>query len=242
MVKNKTILGVLTLLLGLALTASAENYPYRSDVLWVTVPNHADWLYQTGEKATVEVQFYKYGIPQDGVTVCYELGDDMMPSDTKGSVTLKNGRAVVTIGTMKQPGFRDCRLQATIAGKTYKHHVKVGFSPDKLQPYTKMPADFDEFWDKSKSEIATFPLLYTKERVEKYSTDKIDCYLVKLQLNSRGQSIYGYLVYLFLWFVFGCHSSLYRILYCKQRYGFFGSRAKPEADFFGDRRPVRPIR
>ena len=29
MVKNKTILGVLTLLLGLALTASAENYPYR---------------------------------------------------------------------------------------------------------------------------------------------------------------------------------------------------------------------
>ena len=170
MVKNKTILGVLTLLLGLALTASAENYPYRSDVLWVTVPNHADWLYQTGEKATVEVQFYKYGIPQDGVTVCYELGDDMMPSDTKGSVTLKNGRAVVTIGTMKQPGFRDCRLQATIAGKTYKHHVKVGFSPDKLQPYTKMPADFDEFWDKSKSEIATFPLLYTKERVEKYST------------------------------------------------------------------------
>ena len=35
----------------------AENYPYRSDVLWVTVPNHADWIYKTGEKATVEVQF-----------------------------------------------------------------------------------------------------------------------------------------------------------------------------------------
>ena len=27
----------------------AENYPYRSDVLWVTVPNHADWIYKTGE-------------------------------------------------------------------------------------------------------------------------------------------------------------------------------------------------
>ena len=193
MVKNKTILGVITLLLGMALTAAAENYPYRSDVLWVTVPNHADWLYRTGEKATVEVQFYKYGIPQDGVTVNYELGDDMMPSDTKGSVILKNGKAVVTIGTMKQPGFRDCRLQATIGGKTYKHHVKVGFSPEKLQPYTKTPADFDEFWDKNKSEAAAFPLAYTKERVEKYSTDEIDCYLVKLRLNGRGQSIYGYL-------------------------------------------------
>ena len=44
----------------------AENYPYRSDVLWVTVPDHPDWLYQVGEQAKVEVQFYKYGIPQDG--------------------------------------------------------------------------------------------------------------------------------------------------------------------------------
>lgn len=63
------------------LSSSAENYPYRSDVLWVTVPDHADWLYKTGEKAQVEVQFYKYGIPQDGVEVKYELGGDMMPAD-----------------------------------------------------------------------------------------------------------------------------------------------------------------
>ena len=31
------------------LSAVAENYPYKSDVLWVTVPNHADWLYKTGD-------------------------------------------------------------------------------------------------------------------------------------------------------------------------------------------------
>ena len=30
-------------LLLLTVAAAAENYPYRSDVLWVTVPNHADW-------------------------------------------------------------------------------------------------------------------------------------------------------------------------------------------------------
>ena len=32
-------------------TASAENYPYRSDYLWLTVPDHADWLYKVSEKA-----------------------------------------------------------------------------------------------------------------------------------------------------------------------------------------------
>ena len=39
---RKTILMVLVLLSGI--TATAENYPYRSDYLWLTVPNHADWL------------------------------------------------------------------------------------------------------------------------------------------------------------------------------------------------------
>ena len=193
MIKNLFVL-LFALILPLSF-ASAENYPYRSDVLWVTVPNHADWIYKTGEKATVEVQFYKYGIPQDGVTVSYEIGGDMMPAETSGSVTLKQGKAVILIGTMKEPGFRDCRMTATVDGKSYKHHVKVGFSPEKIKPYTQMPKDFKEFWDKNKAEAAKYPLTYTKELAKEYCTDKVDCYLIKLMLNSRGQSIYGYLFY-----------------------------------------------
>ena len=119
----------------------------------------------------------------------------MMPSDTKGTVKLKNGKAVISMGTMKEPGFRDCRLTAKLGGKTYSHHIKVGFSPEKLQPYTQLPSDFNEFWNKTKAEAARFPLTYTKEYVEKYSTDKIDCYLIRLQLNKQNQCIYGYLFY-----------------------------------------------
>lgn len=192
--KNR-FLSMLLLAVLFILPAAAENYPYRSDVLWVTVPDHADWLYKTGEKANIEVQFYKYGIPQDGVEVSYELGGDMMPSDTKGTVKLKNGKAVISMGTMKEPGFRDCRLTAKVGGKTYSHHIKVGFSPEKLQPYTQLPSDFNEFWNKTKTEAARFSLTYTKEHVAKYSTDKIDCYLIRLQLNKQNQCIYGYLFY-----------------------------------------------
>lgn len=174
---------------------SAANYPFKSDVLWVTVPNHADWLYKTGEKAVVEVQFYKYGIPQDGLKVHYEIGGDMMPADTQGEVVLKKGRAMVTVGTMHTPGFRDCRLSVTMGDKTYRHHIKLGFSPEKLQPYTQMPQDFEKFWEANKAEAARFPLSYTKELAKEYCTDKIDCYLVKLQLNNRGQAVYAYLFY-----------------------------------------------
>lgn len=192
---KKSLLVLLFALIFPLSFVSAENYPYRSDVLWVTVPNHADWIYKTGEKATVEVQFYKYGIPQDGVTVSYEIGGDMMPAETSGSVTLKQGKAVIPIGTMKEPGFRDCRMTATVDGKSYKHHVKVGFSPENIKPYTQMPKDFNEFWDNNKAEAARYPLTYTKELAKDYCTDKVDCYLIKLMLNNRGQSIYGYLFY-----------------------------------------------
>ena len=173
--------------------AKAENYPYRSDVLWVTVPDHGDWLYETGEKATVDVQLYKYGVPVDDVTLEYAIGGDMMPADSKGSTTLKNGKAKVNLGTMKTPGFRDCVLTATVDGVKYTHHVKVGFSADKIQPYTQMPADFDGFWSKNLEDLKKVPLKYTMTPSPQYTTEKMNCYLVNLTTTSQGQTIYGYL-------------------------------------------------
>lgn len=175
------------------LSAQAENYPYRSDILWVTVPDHADWLYRTGEQAKIEIQLYRYGIPQDGVEVSYALGQELLPSERQGSVKLKNGRAVISVGTMRNPGFLDCVLKADIAGKSCTHHVKIGFSPEKLRPYTQQPTDFVEFWSKAKSEAEQCPMTFTTKYVPEYSNEKVDCYLVKLQCYKKGQHVYGYL-------------------------------------------------
>lgn len=175
------------------LSAQAENYPYRSDILWVTVPDHADWLYRTGEQAKIEIQLYRYGIPQDGVEVSYALGQELLPSERQGSVKLKNGRAVISVGTMRNPGFLDCVLKADIAGKSCTHHVKIGFSPEKLRPYTQQPADFVEFWNKAKNEAQQCPMTFTTKYVPEYSNEKVDCYLVKLQCYKKGQHVYGYL-------------------------------------------------
>lgn len=170
----------------------AENYPYRSDYLFVTVPDHADWLYKAGEKATIEVQFYKYGIPRDGV-VKYTIANDMLKADHQGSVKLKNGRAKIDMGTRSTPGFRDLRLSVTVDSVTYLHHVKVGFSVDKIRPWTQEPADFTSFWQNSISQMRQQQdLSYTQEPAKEYTTDKIDCYLIKLKID-RNYSLYGYL-------------------------------------------------
>lgn len=174
------------------LCISAENYPYRSDVLWTTIPNHADWLYQTGETAKVEVTFLKYGVPRDA-EVSYEIGPELMPATRQGTLRLKDGRGTIVMGTLREPGFLDCRLTAKVDGTTYRHHVKVGFSPERLTPYTRDPSDFDRFWSSVVDEARRQPLVVTQEKVEKYSDNEIDCYLIRLQTDRAGHSIYGYL-------------------------------------------------
>lgn len=191
--RKKIQVFVLALLCMLCTSAQAENYPYRSDYLWVTVPNHADWLYECGEKATIEVQFYKYGIPRDG-KVEWEVGDDLLSADRKGKAELKNGRTTIDIGTAKKPCFRDLRLKTTIDGVAYEHHVKVGFSADKIQPYTKEPKDFWQFWQQNLKEAQTFPMTYSKEYVETMSNDKVEAYRLKIELDDRHHAFYAYLL------------------------------------------------
>lgn len=190
----KKLFSLCLIALAFCLEGHAGNYPDRSDYLWVTVPDHANWLYKTGENANIEIEFYKYGIPRDA-KVDYEIGDDMLDGDKKGSINLKSGRTKLNMGTRKTPGFRDLRLTTTIDGKKYSHHIKVGFSVDNILPFTKEPADFMKFWQNNVKEMEQAPLQYTKELAKEYCTDKVTCYLVKLQINKQGQSVYGYLFY-----------------------------------------------
>ncbi len=187
----RKLIFLFSILVFSGIASAVENYPYRSDYLWMTVPDHADWLYKTGEKAKVEVGFYLYGMPQE-VEVNYEIGPDMMPSTSTGKVMLKNGRATIDMGTMKKPGFLDLRLTAEMKGTKYQHHVKVGFSPEQLKPYTKNPSDFDVFWKNNLEDARKTPLSVSCEKVPKYTTDDFDCYLLKIKTDKH-HSIYGYL-------------------------------------------------
>lgn len=188
---KKTICVIITSLIAMSGIIKAENYPYRSDYLFVTTPNHSDWLYKTGEKATIDIQFYKYGIPRDG-EITYEIANDMLQADKTGKTTLKNGKASVNIGTRQTPGFRDLRITANVDGKKYNHHIKVGFSVDKIQPWTKEPADFMDFWQKNIKDIRKAPVKYTTEEAEEYSTDKMRCMLTKVNVDGQ-HSVYAYL-------------------------------------------------
>ena len=90
-------------------------------------------------------------------------------------------------------GFKDCRLKVNLHGTAYAHHIKVGFEPEKLEPYTKMPGDFDSFWNLAKQEASQCPMEVEETFVPEYSNEKVDCYLVKLQVYKKRHYVYGYL-------------------------------------------------
>lgn len=187
---------IITLFLILAMNvamAFSENYPYRSDYLWYTVPNHSDWLYKVGEEASIDVMFLKYGIPQEGV-VEYEIADELCDADSRGKITLKQGKGIIKGVKSKKPGFRDVRMKIKIDDVSYQHHIKVGFSPEKIVPYTKEPADFLSWWQNNIDENHKYPLKYTRELYKPYCTESVDCYLMKIEVNSSHQSMYGYLL------------------------------------------------
>ncbi|MGL1888831.1 MAG: acetylxylan esterase [Reichenbachiella sp.] len=186
--------GILLLLhFSIVFFVTAQNYPYRSDLLWVTRPDHTDWLYDLNEEASVDLSIYEYGVLLENVEVEYSVGADMFPSDFRKVIKLKDGKVKISLGTMTTPGFKDCRFKIIRNGKEYKHHIKVGFAPDKLQPYTELPPDFSTFWSESMMEAEECPLKVTKTFVPKFSNEKLDCYLVKLQTVKKGNFVYGYL-------------------------------------------------
>lgn len=183
------------LLILLLLTAPfciSQNYPQDSDMLWVTVPNHTNWIYNLKEEARISIQLYRYGVPYAG-EVTYSIGPELLKPAKEGKLTLKNGVAELSLGTMDKPGFTDCRLSATVNGQVYTHHVKVGFAPGELQPYTEYPSDFKSFWEKTKTEAALYPMKVEKTYVPEYSNDKVNTYLVKIQAFKEGHNVYGYL-------------------------------------------------
>ncbi len=188
---KKTILSVILLITGI--TLSSQNASVQNDLVWSTSPSNPNWLYKTNEKASIDISLQQYGIPLDNTVITYSIGPELMPETQRGTVTLKKGKATLAVGTMSEPGFLDCRLTVKIGTENYKHHVKLGFSPEKLKAYTQMPKDFDNFWNKNLNEASSCPYEVIKTPAPQYSTDKVECFLVKIQTFKKGNYIYGYL-------------------------------------------------
>lgn len=181
----------ITLLL-LAIVSLAASAQIRGTSITVSVtPDHKDWTYKVGEKATFTVNVMKSGTLLDGSEISYELGPEMYPTEKK-SMVLKDGTARIS-GKMDKPGFLRLTVTAKVGGKEYKEWSTAAYSPENIIATTQCPKDFDDFWTKAIEQARWTALESTMEFLPERSTPDVNTYQVSFQNDRWGRRVYGIL-------------------------------------------------
>lgn len=165
--------------------------PKRELVTVVVTPDQSDWTYKTGDKAEFHIQVLKNNVALDGIEVKYKIQPELVDVWDEGKIALKKGIGTVKADKFKVPGFLRCTATVEFDGKTYSSYATAGFSPQKIEPTTSLPDDFEAFWDKGKTELSKIPIKPVITLMPERCTDKVDVYHVSIN-NIKGK-IYGIL-------------------------------------------------
>nr|MBQ5605570.1 acetylxylan esterase [Bacteroidales bacterium] len=182
------------LAVSMLFSLSAQNSPARrAYVDFVVIPSHSDAVYNLGDAAALKVVAQAGGKGLENVKIHFTAGPDRMPADTSGVTTFCNGEALLSFGTMTQPGFRYCKLSFEVEGESYREEMKVAFAPEQILPTIANPADFDAFWAKTLKQAAKVPMEVEIVPLPEKSSDKVKVSMVKIQCYEKGNYVYGYL-------------------------------------------------
>jgi len=178
-------------LLFFVLAFSANTQPARQLVQVIVTPDKADWTYERGEQAKFTISVLRNNVPLNDVKVDYRVNPEKMDPLKEGSVTLKNGEAVIQAAPFNDAGFLNCHASVVVDGKTYSSYATAGFSPDAIVPTTTLPEDFTLFWSDAKDQLAKIPVKPVLTLMPERCTDLVDVYHVSIN-NIKGK-VYGIL-------------------------------------------------
>jgi cephalosporin-C deacetylase len=174
-----TMKQLLTFLFCIYLTLSNAQPAERLIKVHVS-PDHVDWTYKPGEKVVYTVSVTKNEELIPNATIRYELGAEKMPGK-KDSIILTNGMTKIEGGTMTAAGFQRLIVTTTIDGKEYRGLATAAYNPADLKPTVDYPADFLDFWNKTKADLAKIPLDARITLLPERCTEKTNVYHVNMQ-------------------------------------------------------------
>ena len=172
---------------------SATAAPGEQPVKIIVMPDHADWNYACGEKPLFKVLALKNHVPMQNVEIKYQISEDMMPAREEKVLTLDKGEGTIKIGTMKVPGFLRCTVYVNDCDNTYRGMATAAFEPEKIQPTTTLPADFDKFWSEAVEANQKIPMNATMTLMPELCTGVYNAYHVRFQSFRYGAYMYGVL-------------------------------------------------
>ena len=182
---------ILSILFALTVAVQLQAQIRGENIVVTVEPDHKDWTYKVGEKAQFVIEVRKSGTLMDNVSIDYAAGPEMY-QDVKKQTVLKDGTLRLT-GTMKQPGFYRVDVTAHVGGKDYKQACGAAFSPERLQPTTVMPQDFESYWQGALKEARQVDLNPTRRLLPERCTKDVNVYEVSFQNFRWNHRTYGIL-------------------------------------------------
>jgi len=188
-----SVLILSVLLLGLLFSPVILGQPVEKKIKVIVAPDHADWNYDTGEKAKFRITVLKNSERVKDVVVRYEIGPETMPPVKIDSLKTKEEAVTVDGGTMQNPGFLRCKAIAYVDGYRYEGLATAAFKPETIKPVTEEPADFTSFWEQAKAEAAKIPMDVKLTLMPDRCTEKVNVYHASVQNYKPGTRLYGIL-------------------------------------------------
>ena len=185
---KKVTLLFMSLLCALAVAAQIRG----NEIRVIVSPDHTDWNYRPNEKCTFTVRVMKAQNLLPDVTVDYELGPEMYPTETKKGLVLKDGVLKVQ-GTMKTSGFLRCKVTAHIGSHKYEGLATAAYAPEQLQPITQLPDDFLDYWANTLADARKPPLNPVMTLLSERCTETDNVYQVSFRTKAWGGRFYGIL-------------------------------------------------
>ena len=183
---------ILSLFFCLLCTLLVSAQIRGNEIRVMVSPDRADWKYGLNEKCTFTVRVLKAQNLLPGVTVDYELGPEMYPTETKTGVVLKDGKLTLK-GAMKTPGFLRCKVKAHVDGRTYEGLATAAYAPEELRPVSQLPDDFLKFWETTLANARQTPLNPTMTLLPERCTETSNVYEVSFQTKAWGGRMFGIL-------------------------------------------------
>ena len=188
------IITKLFLFFGCFMTATPIFSQPAEKLLKITVtPDHEDWLYRAGEKATATICVWHNQVPLKNAVIRYEISEDLMKPHIVQECVLKDGTLKLSLGTLQKPGFLRCRVIVNYGNHQYEDAATIGFSPEKLLPTTQRPKDFKEFWERELNKVSMQPLEPRMTLLPDKCTSGVNVYHISFRNNWVGSRIYGIL-------------------------------------------------
>ena len=184
---------VLSLVFTFFLQVIVQAQPRLEIIKVIVAPDHSDWTYKTGEPVNFKITVLKDGSPVKNCKIRYEVGPEKMEPVKKDSLLSPNGVFAVPPVTLKTAGFVQCKAFVIQDGKEYRGIGSAGFDPLSIQPTITNPADFVQFWDKAKTDLAKIPLDARMVLLPERCTEKVNVYQVNIQNFSIDARLYGIL-------------------------------------------------